>query len=103
MTCEICGKPKASELTPGHCSRGEYIECHGLDARPITASVCFHDGYEREKARADKAEAERDAAVAVLRDVEWSASNGCPVCDVLKHFGHGKNCALAAVLKASGR
>ena len=70
----------------------------------IERSIAFQDAME-------EAEAERDAALAVLRQVEWvGAPHGdrgtCPACgcifwpDDIAHKGHASTCALAACLRA---
>lgn len=55
--------------------------------------------------RADDAERERDAALAVLRDVQWSSNAGyngsCPCCYNEEAASHRANCALAACLKGA--
>ena len=53
--------------------------------------------------RAEKAEAERDAAVAVLREVEWAIEGHrydcCPRCHGEREYGgHRADCALAAAM-----
>lgn len=49
----------------------------------------------------DRIEKKRDAAVSVLRTMEWGLSIQCPACAGILHLGgHRNGCALAAVLKA---
>lgn len=54
------------------------------------------------KARAEKAVRERDAAIEVLRSVEWSGDfcddPACPYCLHRAFKGHAKDCLLAELL-----
>ncbi len=71
---------------------------------PGTCVGCLCDAaMKAERARAEAAEKQRDAARAVLRSVEWSADEHCPACSAWKGItypggGHAPTCALAAAL-----
>jgi hypothetical protein len=50
--------------------------------------------------------AQRDVAVALLRELEWCVEGistyRCPDCGHKESNGHGPNCKLAAILKSGG-
>lgn len=86
--------------------RGELATAHAdMDATML--------GWNALCAKCDKAEAERDAARAVLRRLEWSGStpadfggywDACPICEIpdqTDYGGHAPDCALAAAIAPS--
>jgi len=58
-------------------------------------------GYEIAKLHTEfaKAKKERDEANALLRELEWSARDGCPICFHGNLSGHAPGCRLDAYLK----
>lgn len=65
--------------------------------------LCLSERVDALEAALTTAQAERDAAIALLREVEWIVlgygySGICPRCSRLKVNGHAADCRLAALI-----
>lgn len=108
--CQKCGKPANN-----HNVRHPFIGMTGQPERAVAVIVShWQVRAEAAEAEVERLRAERDAALAMLRRVEWASvafvDSGvpwscCPVCGELgvkTQGGHAPDCELAALLEGAG-
>ena len=95
------------------CALKDHDITDEIEARDLEERYCayFARDYIRECEAHEKTQKKLDAAVNVLREIEWAAQNEdgtrfiCPICHEVARFSNGahrNDCALWAIIKPEG-